>query len=273
MNQSNIASSQPLVSVALGTFNGSKWIERAIKSILNQTYQNFEILVCDDCSTDNTVEVVENLMKTDNRIHLIKNTVNLGLNIVLNNCIEVAKGELIARMDDDDISHPERFSKQVAFLLEYPEFALVGCGKNYFDDNGIWGQSVAKAEPTVMDVFTSHAYSHPTVMIRKAALVDVGNYSTNSLNRRGQDYDLWCKLYYKGYRGANLSDILFDYYESPSSIRRRKLKYRIDHIKKELLWWSRLQLPISALKYPLMDIIKCAMPNSLYTYLRKRKFR
>ncbi len=264
---------QPLVSVAMGTYNGSKWIERAINSILNQTYQNFEILVCDDCSVDNTVEIVERLMKTDNRIRLIKNQVNSGLNIVLNKCIETASGEFIARMDDDDVSHPDRFSRQITFLLEHPEFAFVGCGMNFFDDNGIWGHSSGKAEPTTMDVFTSHAFAHPTVMIRKAALTDVGNYSTNSLNRRGQDYDLWSKLYYKGYRGANLTEILFDYYESPSSVRRRKLKFRIDHIKKELFWWQRFNLPISALKYPLLDTLKCVLPKSMYVYLRKRKFK
>jgi len=265
--------STPLISVAIGTHNGSQWIERAINSILDQTYKNFEIIVCDDSSTDNTVDIIKCLMAKDNRIHLLQNQVNAGLNITLNNCIEASHGNLIARMDDDDVSHPERFERQVAYLNEHPEIAFVGTSKRYFDENGYWGQSIAKALPSIRDIFTSHAFSHPTVVIRKEALMAVGNYSSDKLNRRGQDYDLWCKLYKAGYRGANLPDILFDYYESRSSVKRRKLKFRIDHIRKELSWRRKLQLPASYLRFPLMDLIKCFIPNFLYVKLRKMRFK
>lgn len=265
--------STPLISVAIGTHNGSKCIEQAINSILNQTYQSFEIIVCDDCSTDNTVTIIKSLMTKDNRIHLLQNPVNVGLNITLNNCIEASHGSLIARMDDDDVSHPERFERQIAYLNEHPEIAFVGTSKRYFDEHGCWGQAIAKVHPSIKDIFTSHAFSHPTVIIRKEALTAVGNYSSDKLNRRGQDYDLWCKLYKAGYRGANLSDILFDYYESRGSVKRRKLKFRIDHIRKELFWRKELQLPVSYLRFPLMDLIKCFMPDFFYLKLRKLRFK
>lgn len=263
----------PLISVAIGTYNGAKWIERAVKSILSQTYQNFEIIICDDCSTDNTVEIVDNLIKTDSRVHLIHNSTNSGLNISLNRCIEVAKGDFIARMDDDDISLPERFERQISFLNDHPEIAFVGTSKSFFDDDSTWGQSIAKQNPTIKDIYTSHAFAHPTIMIRKEALAAVGNYSTDKLNRRGQDYDLWCKLYAAGYKGANLEDVLFCYYESQSSIKRRKLKFRIDHVRKELLWWKKLHLPVSYLRYPILDVVKCFIPKGIYSTIRKRKFK
>ncbi len=263
----------PLVSVIMGTYNGSRWIGRAVKSILNQTYDNIELIICDDASTDNTVEIVKEIACKDNRVKFVSNEVNSGLNISLNKCIDTSNGEYIARMDDDDISELDRIEKQVSFLEEHPEYAIVGCSKRFFDEDGVWGQSKAKKTPTIADVFTSHAFSHPTVMIRRDALTSVGNYSTDKLNRRGQDYDLWCKLYLAGYRGYNLEDFLFNYYESKTSVSRRKLKYRIDHIKKQLIWRKRLGLSLSYLRYPLMDVIKCFLPSCLYRQLRKRKFK
>lgn len=263
----------PLVSVAMGTFNGSRWIKRAIESILNQTYQNIELIICDDASTDNTVEIVKEIAKTDNRVKLVRNDINSGLNISLNKCIEASHGEYIARMDDDDVSEPNRFEKQVSFLESQPEYALVGCSKRFFDEDGVWGQSTAKQAPTIVDVFTSHAFSHPTVIIRRDALTAVGNYSTDKLNRRGQDYDLWCKLYYTGYKGYNLEEVLFNYYESKTSVSRRKLRFRIDHIKKQLIWRKKLGLPLAFLRYPFMDVIKCFLPSFIYRQLRKIRYK
>ena len=263
----------PLVSVVMGTYNGSPRIKKAVESILNQSYANLEIIICDDASTDDTLQIITKMAAADKRIIVIRNTVNSGLNISLNKCIEASQGKYIARMDDDDLSIFNRLEMQVEFLENHPEYALVGCSKRYFDENGIWGQAKAKPCPTVADVFTSHAFSHPTVMMRRDTLQAVGMYSTDKLNRRGQDYDLWCKLYNAGFKGYNLPYFLFDYYESKTSVTRRKLKFRIDHIKKQLIWRKRLGLPISYLRYPLMDVVKCFLPSFLYRQLRKQRFK
>lgn len=264
---------EPLISVAMGTYNGSRRIKKAVESILNQSYTNFELIICDDASTDDTLEIITDMAAKDKRIVIISNKVNSGLNISLNKCIEAAHGKYIARMDDDDLSVHNRFEMQVEFLEGHPEYAIVGCSKRYFDEHGIWGQAKAKTCPTIVDVFTSHAFSHPTVMMRRDALQAVGMYSTDKINRRGQDYDLWCKLYLAGFKGYNLPDYLFDYYESKTSVSRRKLKFRIDHIKKQVIWRKRLGLPISFLRYPFMDVIKCFLPSFLYRRFRKRRFK
>lgn len=264
---------RPLVSVIMGTYNGSRWIKRAVESILHQTYANFEFIICNDASTDDTLDIIKELAINDKRIVIINNSNNLGLNITLNRCIAASHGKYIARMDDDDISLPNRLENQVDFLEANPEYALVGCSKRFFDEDGVWGYDMAKACPSKIDVFRAHAFSHPTVIIRREVLEEVGNYSTDKINRRGQDYDLWCKMYSAGYKGYNLPDFLFDYYESKTSVSRRKLKFRIDHVKKQFLWRRRLMLPLYYVIFPIMDLIKCMVPHSLYLVIRKRKFK
>lgn len=265
--------SQPLVSVVMGTYNGSRWIVRAIDSILNQSYSNLELIICDDASIDNTLQLITKRASKDRRLIIVRNEINSGLNISLNKCIDVAQGKYIARMDDDDISLPNRLELQVNFLENHPEYVLVGCGMRFFDEDGIWGQRIAKTCPTTADIFKSRAFSHPTVMMRHKALAEVGYYSTDKLNRRGQDYDLWCKFYCAGYKGSNLPEPLLDYYESKSSIARRKLKFRIDHIRKQLLWRQRLGLPLYFLLFPLLDSLKCIVPKALYRAIRIQKYK
>lgn len=127
----------PEVSVIMGVFNSAKKVGVAIESILNQTFTDFEFIICDDASTDNTYETIKEYAGKDKRIKLLKNEKNLGLAGTLNICLESARGKYIARMDDDDFSHPQRFEKQIKFLDENPEYAIVGTSKNYFDENGI----------------------------------------------------------------------------------------------------------------------------------------
>ena len=102
----------PKISVIMGVHNGEKTLPRAIESILNQTFADFELIICDDCSSDSTVHVINDYIRKDDRVILIKNKSNSGLAASLNNCIKISKGEYIARMDDDDVSHAERFEKQ-----------------------------------------------------------------------------------------------------------------------------------------------------------------
>lgn len=118
---------QPLISVVLPVYNVEKYIGEAMDSILNQTIQDFEILIIDDCSTDNTILVAE--AYNDNRIKIIRKERNLGLIHSLNLGFSIAKGKYIARMDGDDVSIPERFTAQVKFLEE--NGGIIVCGTTY----------------------------------------------------------------------------------------------------------------------------------------------
>ena len=202
----------PKVSVIMGVYNGANRLEKAVQSILNQSFNDFEFIICDDGSTDNSIEVLEKLARQDKRIILLSNKTNLGLAKSLNNCLVISKGEYIARMDDDDFSHKNRFVKQVEFLDTHPEITIIGTSRNMYDANGIWGESVSEGERNKADIYLGKTFAHPSTMYRRSAIVDVNGYTSGEETERTEDYDLWCKLYDKGYIGYNLADVLIDYY-------------------------------------------------------------
>ena len=159
----------PLVSVIIPCYNAEKYVEEAIRSVMTQTYSNLEIIVTDDCSSDNTLMILETLAAEDSRIKVIKNEENLKIVKSLNNMIEVAQGKYIARMDADDISLPERIEKQVSFLESNPEYGLCGTNAWHIDENGKKiGKSylpVTHEENKFYLAYYSTFY-HPTIMLR-----------------------------------------------------------------------------------------------------------
>ena len=126
------------VSVIMGVYNckDKKMLKKSIDSIINQTYSNWEYIICNDGSTDNTLEELNKIVQVDSRIKVISYDKNKGLNYALNMCLKEAKGTYIARQDDDDISLKERFKKQVDFLDKHSEYAIVGTLADVFDDSG-----------------------------------------------------------------------------------------------------------------------------------------
>ena len=138
----------------MGIYNCASTLQEALDSLYSQTFQDFEIILCDDGSKDNTYEVALQNKRQHENIILLRNEQNLGLNTTLNKCLNIAKSEYIARMDGDDISLPTRFEKQVRFLDEHPDFALVSCPMSLFDENGEWGKTRLKAYPSKKDVIT-----------------------------------------------------------------------------------------------------------------------
>lgn len=121
-------------------------------------------------------------------------------------------------------------------------------------------------------MYAHGGFVHPTVVIRREALSEVNNYTVSKLTRRGQDYDLWCKLYAAGHKGLVMGEVLYDYYESRSSIKNRKIKYRIDHIRVKYAWRKKLGLPFSKNLALLHDVLALMMPPILYRWMRKRRF-
>lgn len=124
---------KPKISVIMGIYNCESTLDEAIESILNQTFTDWEMIMCDDGSSDGTyIKAKEYEKKYPGRFVVIRNEHNMGLNITLNNCLKLAKGEYIARMDGDDISLPQRFEKEVDILDNHPEFAIVSTPMIFF---------------------------------------------------------------------------------------------------------------------------------------------
>lgn len=181
----------PLVSVIMPVYNGEKYLREAIDSILNQTFKDFELLLINDASTDNSEEIINSY--NDSRIIYIKNEQNLGLIKTLNKGLDLAKGEFIARMDADDISSPERFAKQIALFESNPEIGVCGTWFTLFRENH--EDKIIKHpehnDSIKIGLLTSCFIGHPTVMMRKKA---IENYRYDVNYQAAEDFELWTRL-------------------------------------------------------------------------------
>lgn len=219
----------PIVSVILPAYNCPKYIGAAIESILAQTLQDFELLVIDDGSSDETPEIVRGY--SDSRIRLVVQA-NIGLAGTLNRGIGLARGMYIARQDQDDRSLPERLAKQVAFLDAHPECALVGTWAEIWYERTkserIHAHPAGDAELKVF-LLLNNPFVHSSVMLRKAALDSVGGYSTDPARQPPEDYELWSRIA-RDYDVANLPELLHVYREVEGSMSRNGPSPFLDHL-------------------------------------------
>ncbi|SDB30117.1 glycosyltransferase [Eubacterium oxidoreducens] len=218
----------PLVSVIMGVYNQSnlEQFTQAVDSILQQTMGDLEYLIYNDGSSIPEVNAyISKLEAKDSRIKVINAGENHGLGYALNRCIERAKGTYLARMDADDISHPDRFERQVAFLKEHPEYMWCGSNCRLFDEQGIWGEGTRPKNPQTQDYLKYSPYIHPSVMYRTELFESVTGYDEGKKTARCEDYELFMRLYDMGYRGYNIQKPLLDYRVSKVAYHTRAFRY------------------------------------------------
>lgn len=207
----------PRVSVILPVCNGEPFLAEAIGSIVAQSFGDFELIAIDDGSTDASGDILDRLARGDRRIIALHQS-NAGIVASLNRGLAFAHGEFIARMDADDVAHPERFARQVAFLDAHPDVAAVGCAVTLIDDAGKRLRDVDyPGAPDAVSAFleTGSALAHPTVMMRRDRVRAVGGY--RAAYRHAEDYDLWLRLDER-YRLANLPERLLLYRKHESKL-------------------------------------------------------
>lgn len=208
-------SNSPKISVVMCTYNTEKFLAEAIESVLAQTYHDFEFIIWDDGSTDNTKEVVERY--NDSRIKYFYH-VNTGLGMALRLACAEAKGEYIARMDSDDISLPERFAQETAFLDQHPEYVLVSSAVYDIDGNGkLLGRVFPCSDDRVLRGVLSYPasmISHPMVMMRRNAYERAGGYIPI---RKSQDMLFWSRMAKQG-KFYNIPTPLGKYRILPTSL-------------------------------------------------------
>ncbi|MBV8753423.1 MAG: glycosyltransferase [Hyphomicrobiales bacterium] len=200
----------PRVSVVLPVYNGEAFLTEALNSILAQSFRDFELIAIDDGSSDASGEILARLAKADSRVIVLVQE-NAGIIASLNRGLALARGEFIARMDADDVAHPERFARQVAFLDTRPDVAVVGCAVTLIDEIGKPIRDVDyPGTPETVAAFleTGSALAHPAVMMRRDTVRAVGGY--RAAYRHAEDYDLWLRLAPR-YPLANLPDRLLRY--------------------------------------------------------------
>jgi len=210
----------PLVSVVMSVYNGERFLREAVDSILNQTFSDFELIIINDGSTDETREILESYK--DERLVLVDQE-NMGLTKALNNGIARAKGKYVARQDADDVSKPERLEKQVAFMEAHPAVGLLGTRFEFIDQNGmVTRQGVLPIDNRALHerLKVINQFNHGSVMIRKEALDKVGLF--RDFFKYAQDYDLWLRIA-EQYEVCNLPECLFCYRELEKAISSSKI--------------------------------------------------
>ncbi len=206
-------------SVILPIYNAEQYLHEAIISVLNQSFKNFELLLLNDGSTDNSAEIIDYYVSNDPRCRSF-HWLNRGLITTLNLGISEAKADIIIRMDADDICRPDRFLKQMQFLNQHHDHVAVGSKITLIDPEGL----PIGPFPTDLnheDIDTAHlagkggAIAHPSVAMRKNAVIKVGGYRSEF--QHAEDIDLFLRLAEVG-KLANLADVLLEYRQHPNSI-------------------------------------------------------
>jgi len=197
----------PAITVLMPVYNGAKYLNESIDSILNQTFSDFEFLIIDDESTDDSVKIIKSY--DDPRIKLIVNKKNIGQSATLNKGLELARGKYIARMDQDDISMPERLKKQMEFMDECPNIGVCGSWIQHFGKYDYLTPLELDDDSIKIKLLTNQNLAHPAVMIRKSTLVKYQlNYDPTFTI--AMDYDLWVRMFeYCSF--ANLPEPLLKY--------------------------------------------------------------
>lgn len=267
------------VSVIMGIYNCENTLPECIDSLLNQTFQDFNIIMCDDGSTDNTYKVAKEYKeKHPNKIILLKNKENMKLNYTLNKCLNHATGEYVARMDGDDISLPTRFEKQVQYLDNNPNYAIVSCPMIFFDEDGDWGRNYRIPYPEIVDfVRNAPFFCHGPCMIRRKAYIDVGGYTEDKKFLRFEDCNLWYKLYAKGYRGHNLDESLYKMRDDKDAFLRRTFSSRLRATYVQFSGFKLVGMKKRYYFYLILEALKSLaiglMPEKLYNKFRKNKLQ
>lgn len=265
----------PKISVLMGIYNCADTLAEAIDSVLAQTCTDWELILCDDGSSDDTWTVAEDYRRRyPGKILLLRNGRNMGLNHTLNRCLEHASGEYMARMDGDDISLPDRFQKELAALEADPTLSVVSCPMIYFDRSGrrISGVPVWEyPEPELLVHGPVHC--HGPCMARMDAIRRVGGYTVDKRLLRVEDWHLWLKLYASGGRGRNLPEPLYQMRDDRNAALRRRFRYRLNEAYLSALAVRTLGLPVWRYVFALRPILVGLLPGPVYRYLHSKKMK
>jgi len=206
----------PAISVVMPTYNDGEYLHEAIDSILNQTFYDFEFIIINDGSTDNTEEIIDSY--NDNRIRYLKNDSNCGNTVTRNKGMNAATGKYIAIMDSDDISVPNRLALQFEYLEKHPDIGILGGAKIFFDVHS-WFYRRYPTDPDYIKsfLFFKNPVGQPTVMLRREILKKYG-LLYNTKFESGGDFDFWYRSADKGVRIANLEAVLLYYRQSVSQM-------------------------------------------------------
>lgn len=265
---------KPLVSVIIGAYNAEAvpTFAASMQSIINQSLKEIEIIICDDGSCDKTYDLLLEYVNKDNRIKLLRNETNKGLDCALNKCLAVTRGNYIARHDIDDISEFERLEIEVNFLEKNREFAFCGSNILLFDENGVYAERKLPEYVRKEDFLFNNPFIHGSLLLRRNCLLDVGGYRNVWWTLRNEDYDLWMQLYAKGYKGYNIQKSLYRFLEDKNAAKRRKYKYRINESIVRCIGFYNMDLLYKNFHYVIKPLLVGLLPTTVLMNFKNNRF-
>lgn len=265
-----------LISAVMGvkyTRSETDTLKRSIDSVLNQTYKNIELIICERDSTAEAKALLSSFAAQDDRVILLDGSAAKSFSEQLNMSVERASGDLIARMDDDDYSFPERFKREADYLCSHDDLAFVGCNVRLVQDGNDMGVQIFPERPFVKDFLFTMPFIHPAIMFRKEAFEAIGGYSTLERCNRCEDYDFLLRLYEKGLVGANLQETLFAYTLPAKGKTTRNFKDRVNEMKTRFFRFHALGLMPGAFFYAIKPLAVWLIPSGLLAAMKSARRR
>lgn len=260
------------ISVIMAAYNCEKTVGKAIDSILAQTYENWVMIICDDGSTDGTMAVLNRYAEQyPDKFVIIRNEKNSYLPFSLNHCLKYVRTDLVARMDADDWSTPDRFEKQVAFLKAHPEYDLVSTGVTVHDGEKPIASIIKIPEPNRETILKQNPFSHATILTYKRVYDALGGYSLDPTALRVEDRELWFRFLAAGFRGYNMPDELYVMVEDVGAVKRRTLQSRINGAKTASRGLKLLGYRGFICYKPYVNVLKFFVPTFLYQKIHKHR--
>ena len=256
----------PKISVLMGVYNCAGTVGGSIESIQAQTFTDWEMIICDDGSGDNTVEIIREYADKDNRLKLIQNDENHGLAYTLNRCIGYSVGEYCARMDGDDICAPDRFAIQNEFLDAHPEYGFVSTTMKRFDERGVYQcQDIGEDySPAKNDLVKGSPFCHAPAMIRRSTYDAVNGYRDVPQTLGDEDYDLWFRIYAAGITGYMLNNPLYSMRDDREAARRRSFRRRLNEARVRKEGYKAIGAPFYKRIFVLKPILIGLIPQFIY---------
>ncbi|WP_462335294.1 glycosyltransferase family 2 protein [Fusobacterium varium] len=243
---------KPLVSIIIACYNAENYIDICMESLIKQTYKNFEIIVCDDASTDKSIEILKKWEKKDKRIIILKNKINMFAAATRNRCFKIAQGDYFMIQDIDDLSRLDRIEKLLEVLQKEDKIDFVSSSMLTFknipgDSSYIW--SNRNEYPTKWSFMWNSPFFNPASMFTRKCIEDVKGYRVAPETKRGEDYDMFMRMYSCGYKGKNIFDSLYIFRLDDANIKRRTFSARIGEYKIRKYGFKRLGISLFAIPF------------------------
>lgn len=259
------------ISVIMPVYNPEpSELERALRSVLNQSMSDFELVICDDCSKPYVHEIIDRC--GDERIVYLRNEKNGGCAYSLNRCIEAARGELLIRQDADDYSLPERF-EVLKSAYERTNADIVATNIILFDESGEWGHRDYPAEVRKRDFLFAVPFMHGACALKRSAVEAAGLYPVSRDTARCEEYALFMTMFAQGARGINLPERLYAFNENRAAIARRRYSDKVREVRVKARGFRELKLYPRGIIYLAKPLAVGLIPPRLLAKIKDKVFR